>query len=235
MFLIYAGSSFGFIYTPKSIDISAQYNGMKLYVSGEVRKSENVVVEILGSTKDSHFKQKGKVWGIFWMTVAHLTFKNAPTVFMVSVPGSLLNSLKDLGIDFKMVLSKIKIEPEPDNRELILRDFLKLKQKEGLYYIKKGGVHYEVNGDVKTYQAVFDIPSKMPPGTYNIVVYKLDKNNKIYSKEESSFKVRLVGLPKFISDMAFNHSLLYGVLAVIIAIGAGFLMGVIFRDKGGAH
>jgi ABC-type dipeptide/oligopeptide/nickel transport system permease subunit len=35
--------------------------------------------------------------------------------------------------------------------------------------------------------------------------------------------------------MAFEHSLLYGIMAVVIAVFAGLFMGVIFKDRGGAH
>ena len=34
-------------------------------------------------------------------------------------------------------------------------------------------------------------------------------------------KVREVGVPAFLSSLSFNHGSLYGVLAVLIAIGAG--------------
>ena len=75
----------------------------------------------------------------------------------------------------------------------------------------------------------------MPPGKYEIVVYNLNNKHQIENLEKDFFEVKLTGFPKFISDMAFNHSLIYGILAVIIAILAGFVMGFIFKDKGGAH
>ncbi len=87
----------------------------------------------------------------------------------------------------------------------------------------------------KKYRSEISIPSKMPPGKYEIVVYTLNKEHKIENIDKDTFEVKLTGFPKFISDMAFNHSLIYGILAVIIAIFAGFAMGFIFKDKGGAH
>ncbi len=232
---IYAIPGFAFNHSPQTIYIGAQYNGKKLYVHGELKKDEDAIVQILGSEEESHFKQKGKVWGIFWMTVAHLNFKHSPSVFLVYAPPSLSNSIKKLGLGYETLFSKIKIEPTPKNKKQILKEFLKLKEKDKLYAINKDGVKYSYKGDIKNFQAIIYLPPKIPPGKYRIKVYKIDPNKQITGIEEDSFQIKLTGFPKFISDMAFNHSLIYGILAVIIAVFAGLLMGFLFKDKGGAH
>ena len=234
-FIIASKNVLAFTHSPETILIGAQYNGAKLHISGDVLKDKDIIVEIRGTEKDAHFKQKGKVWGIFWMTVAHLTFKHAPSVYMLYLPSNLSGVVSKLGLGYKNVLSKIEIEPTPDTKEQILADFLKLKEKEGLYHINKDGVRYIQKGDEKKFRCEISIPPKMPPGKYEIVVYNLNNKHQIENIEKDSFEVKLTGFPKFISDMAFNHSLIYGILAVIIAILAGFVMGFIFKDKGGSH
>ncbi len=121
--------AFAFTHSPETILIGAQYNGAKLSISGYVDKDKDVIVEIKGSVQDSHFKQKGKVWGIFWMTVAHLTFKNAPSVYMLYMPSNLSSYLNELGLGYNTVLSNIEIEPTPPNKKQILKDFFKIKGK----------------------------------------------------------------------------------------------------------
>jgi hypothetical protein len=50
-------------------------------------------------------------------------------------------------------------------------------------------------------------------------------------------KVEEQGIPFMISSLAFNHSLLYGFLAVLIAVAAGLVMDFFFGTGkgGGAH
>jgi hypothetical protein len=50
-------------------------------------------------------------------------------------------------------------------------------------------------------------------------------------------KVKEQGIPAMISSMAFNHSLFYGFLAVLIAVAAGLMMDFFFGTGkgGGAH
>jgi hypothetical protein len=37
------------------------------------------------------------------------------------------------------------------------------------------------------------------------------------------------------ASLAHEHALLYGVLSVVIAVLTGFIMGFVFKGKGGAH
>jgi hypothetical protein len=235
LFLICPIGALAFHHSPQIVYIGAQYNGEKLYVSGELQKDEDAIVQVVGSDEESHFKQKGKVWGIFWMTIGHLTFKHSPSVYLLYVPSTLSGSIEKLGLGYESLFSKIEIEPIPKNKAQVLKDFLKLKQKDKLYKIKKSGVIYTSKGNIKKFQAVVELPPKIPPGKYEIRVYKINKNQKIENVDKDFFEIKLKGFPKFISKMAFEHSLIYGIMAVIIAILAGFLMGFLFKDRGGAH
>jgi len=40
---------------------------------------------------------------------------------------------------------------------------------------------------------------------------------------------------KALSGMAKNNGALYGIISILIALGAGFGVGMIFRKGGGAH
>ncbi len=228
-----------FTHVPKTIYIGTTYNGAKMHISGEIGSNEDAVVQILGSDQEAHFKLKGKVWGIFWMTVAHLTFKHSPSVYMLYLPHHLAtlgeSQLEKWGFGYPVIYSRITIEPPPKNKQQIFEDFLKLKQKDKLYKIEDNGITYTMRGDKKVFDAVVNLPPKIPPGRYEIKVYRIGPDKHIRGVETDYFEIKLKGFPLFISQMAFNHSLLYGILAVIIAVMAGFLMGFLFKDKGGAH
>ncbi len=44
-------------------------------------------------------------------------------------------------------------------------------------------------------------------------------------------EVRMVGFPAFLATLAYEHAALYGIVAVVIAIATGFLMGFLFKGK----
>ncbi len=228
--------------SPEVVKIDTMFNGTTIYVSGEIDKDLDVAVQLMGNAEESHFKQKGKVGGILWMTVGHLTFEGAPSAYFVYLPKN-ISSWKDskdprwkaLGIDYDTVFSRITITPEPKNKDKILNDFLTLKTKDSLYQMVSSGIVYKPgeNGK-KQYVAAINIPAKMPVDKYKIRVLEIE-NGRIIGKEEGQIEMKETGFPLFISRMAFDHKLIYGILAVFVAVIAGLFMGVLFKDKGAAH
>jgi len=228
--------------TPEEVLIGATYNGKDLYVTGEIAADEEAVIQIIGSSSEAEFKKKGKVAGLFWMTVAHLSISDAPSAYLLYLPDQISSwrQQKDarwnnLNMDFTTLESKVKIEPEPENKTGVFSEFLKLKTHDGLYQLVENGVSYDAeNNGEKQFRARIHIPAKMPVASYQVIVTRL-KNGIKTGVETGAFHMKEEGFPALITKMAFNRSLLYGVLAVMIAIFAGLFMGVLFKDKGGAH
>jgi hypothetical protein len=228
--------------TPEGVLIGATYNGKDLYVTGEIPADEEAVVQVVGSSSEAEFKQLGKVAGIFWMTVAHLSISEAPTAYLIYLPNQVSRWRQQqdarwggLDMDFGALLPKVKIEPEPEDKAAVFGEFLKLKTHDGLYQLVDNGVSYDAPKDgKKQFRARIYIPAKIPVASYQVVVTRLKDGVKT-GVETGEFHMKEEGFPALISNMAFNHSLLYGILAVAIAIFAGLFMGVLFKDKGGAH
>jgi hypothetical protein len=108
-------------------------------------------------------------------------------------------------------------------------------EEDGFYEVENGVVQYTgEQGDMRTFRAELSIPSAMHQGVYRVEVLAV-KDGHIADMAAEELHTKLTGLPAFLSKLAFEHSLLYGVAAVIIAILAGLLMSLIFKDRGGAH
>ena len=68
----------------------------------------------------------------------------------------------------------------------------------------------------------------MPIGTYEVTVH-LFKHGRLVSSEKTPLTVQKVGLEAKIYDFAHDHAAWYGLIAIAIALVAGWLAGVIFR------
>ncbi|MDQ7031470.1 MAG: TIGR02186 family protein [Desulfonauticus sp.] len=233
-------NSWSFLHNPREIYINTTFNGADLYVSGEIKNKDSVIVTVIGSDKEEKFKLKGRVWGIFWMTVGHYRFEGAPSIYLMYLPKELshisIKQFDQLNLGYKEIYNKVKISPAPKNKKELFNEFLKLKQKDRLYGIYKDKVEYSnINSEIKKYHTVIKLPSKILPGIYTIKVYEVSPDLRLVKVDRDNLNIKLTGFPAFISNMAYNHSLLYGILAVIIAILAGVFMGMVFKDRGGAH
>lgn len=228
--------------SPDEVIIGATYNGKDLDVTGEIAADEEAVVQVIGTDSEAEFKQTGKVGGLFWMTVAHLSISEAPTSYLMYLPEriSKWREQKDarwtkLNMDFSALEAKAKIEPEPEDKAGVFGEFLKLKTHDGLYQLVENGVsYYAGKGGKKQFHAQIHIPAKIPVASYKVVVTRL-KDGVVAGVEKGEFHMKEEGFPALISDLAFHRSLLFGVLAVMIAIFAGLFMGLLFKDRGGAH
>ncbi len=229
--------------TPEEMLVGTTFNGNDLYVTGTIGADEDAVVQIIGSSSEAEFKRNGKVGGVLWMTVAHLAIADAPSAYFVYLPESISawreskdNRWFNLNFDYNSMLPQIKITPEPSDRETVFNDYLKLKTHDGLYQLVNNGVNYEeVKNGKKQFHARIHVPAKMPVARYDVKVSRI-KNGVIIGTEKADFSLKQSGFPLLISNLAFNHSLIFGVLAVVIAIFAGLFMGVLFQERGGgAH
>jgi hypothetical protein len=228
--------------TPEQLNIGTMFNGQTITVSGEVAQEEEAVIQIIGTDTEAHFKQTGKVGGVLWMTVAHFSLSGAPSAYFVYLPKTISSWHQDkdkrwteLNLDYNVLQEKIVVEPEQKDEDVVFSDFLKLKTAHELYQMVDNGVSYKNtdNGN-KEFIARIHIPADIPLEAYTVKVLKI-KEDIIADTETAELLIQLKGFPLFISNMAYHRSLLYGILSVLIAIGAGIFMGMVFKDKGGAH
>ena len=220
-----------------TIEISTFYNGTTLYVHGEVPVDADVVLEVSGPRHDVHLKEKGKVAGFLWMNKTDVSLENTPAVYMVFVPSNAgANFLSpELGIGYKALLADIEISPKSEDKDFIFGEYVKLMEDSGVYSVKNDAITYgKVANGLKNFSATLTIPSKMGTGAYTVTAASVE-NGAVTGTMSKDLKVELKGFPAFISNLAFGHPLLFGILAVVIAIGAGLLVGTLFKGGGGAH
>ena len=228
--------------TPEAVNIGAFFNGTAVYVSGDVSRDAEVVVRLSGMGRDVALKKKGKVLGLLWMNLGSITIHNAPSLYLVYISADLETTARtqpdkweDLGFGFAALKKKVDISSAEGDGAEIFREFLKLKESEGLYAIEPGKVTYgEGESGGKSFEAVVQIPPRLTPGKYLVETFAV-KDGFVEASTKTELQVKQVGLPAFISGLAFKRGALYGLLATIIAIAAGLLMGVLFKGEKGAH
>ncbi len=230
-----AGTSMTIV--PAAVEISAFYNGTSVMVKGQIPANAEAVIRLSGAGKELHLKKKGKVGGFLWMNTGDVTLENAPNVYMVYTPKEItdLDNSPARQLSIPALKDRITVAPASEDKDFIVGEFIKLKEKYALYTVNDETVKYgAVSDGTKTFSVKVAIPPRMKQGIYKIDlgVVQDGKLTQITTKE---LKVKLIGFPAQLSKLAFGKPITHGVMAVLVAIAAGLLMGVIFRGKGGAH
>lgn len=223
------------VVSPPSVKIGATYDGTTLTVTGKAPAGSDVVVRFVGARTELHMKEKGRALGLLWMNLASLTIDEVPSVYLVTASKD-LDALGAAAAPYRLeqVSQDIVITPADKDTPVNRLELLKLRREEGLYREVRGGVTLSpADGASQEFRAVMPVPSKLLPGEYSVEVLAL-KDGKLAASGKTGVPVELVGIPAKLADVAFNHSLLYGILATIVALLSGLAIGLVFQSKG-AH
>ncbi len=222
---------------PGKIPITLGYHGTKVEISGKDLTANDLIVQIHSDLGEEHLKYIGKAGGIFWMKLGNMIFENVPAVYLVYSTKPIHDIIphetcKELSISFDALRKKAEIKSDLKNldREKWLNEFLKFKKEQHLYHEESGIIH--VDSANHSYTVTIDWPFEAPPGEYYVEVFAI-QDGKVVDKAESKIKVERVGIEKTLSHMAFEKPALYGIIAIVVAIVAGFGVGMVFKGGGG--
>jgi len=218
---------------PDVLNIGTFYSAGEVTITGEVAGEQDVLVEIAGPTSNGQFDLKGRV-GPFWMTRGKAEMDGAPAMYVLLLPGGQdwHSKASVLGLGLDKLRNKISIQSAELPADDLFNMFVKLKKSEGLYAEQDNAVAYAPAKDGRRrFTAVYHFPRSTTTGKYQIKATAVANGAKV---EELShgFLVEEVGFVRLVSDLATNQRVTYGVLAVVIALFAGAVMGLLFKSRG---
>ncbi len=224
---------------PADIAINLFYHGTTVEVQGQAAPGEDVLVKVTPAEQhEFHLKYKGKAAGIFWMKLGTLVFKNLPSTYLLASSGPVDKVLDAAARDTESVgfdALKKKAEIAAEKGAMPAGDwfsqFLDFKQKEKVYAVEEGTVKVGADG---AYRLSLHWPFQAPPGAYKVETITA-KDGKVTGHSEAALKVELTGMVELLAKLASDSRALYGIISIVVAIAAGFGVGMIFKKGGGSH
>lgn len=226
---------------PDRVDIGLLYHGSNLMLSGISEPGAELILKITSSDSPQIFREKDKVAGLFWMNGGKLIFERAPGLYLLYSTKKVNEILSDEGkvkhlIGYPALNNHADILPIRDNEEKneIFQEFVKLKETSGLYSISDGKFITTVKNGKQVYNININWPYQAAPDDYTMTAYAV-RDGKIIEKAEAKLRVQQVGIVKELTNMARNNGILYGLVSIMVAIAAGFGVGIIFRRVMASH
>ncbi|WP_457551769.1 TIGR02186 family protein [Desulfobacula sp.] len=222
--------------SPETVNISTFFSGEKLTISGEISSDDDIVIEVSGHDSKNEYDLKGRRSGL-WMTTGQVHIDQVPQLYILLLPQGKdwEHRIESLGLGLLQLKSRMKTSSTGKMPLDIFNMFINLKKSQALYDEVFQATTYSsaVNGK-KQFTSVCTLPSSIRPGKYTIKATTIT-----HTGEEKSvmadFAVEEVGFIKLVSTMSDNRRILYGVTAVVIALLAGLIMGILFKQSGGSH
>lgn len=217
----------------RQVAIESNFSGAKLVVFGTVTNSRqtapesgiyDLAVVVRGPEQPAVMRRKSRVLGI-WINTLSRVYQNVPGYYAILSTRPLdeiteKKTLDKYGIGFDHILVE-RDTPDDPFRDAIIR----IRQKEDLYQYSDTGVAFIGKS---LFRATVDLPANVPVGEYWTDVFVF-REGKLLSHNSTTINLRKEGFERFVFTAAFEHSLLYGIAAVLTAILAGLAASAIFR------
>jgi uncharacterized protein (TIGR02186 family) len=219
---------------PDRVEVGAFFQGAEVALQGEIPSGAEAVVEIRGATAQEELLRKGRRGGL-WMTVGEISVENTPNLYLVLSSAADVPTLdgQETPWGFSALKSRVKFRGAlaDQEKDRFFQELLELKKSEELYDALPGALKIR-NSPLgqAVVKGTFHLPAKVPPGTYQVRL-SVVKDGRVMEQKSEELQVKMVGFPALLAALAYEHGALYGIVAVVIAIATGFIMGLLFKGK----
>jgi len=219
---------------PDHIPIGMAYDGATVQVDVAVPAGYEAAIRVMGKAETLEMKRKGKVGRVLWMSVGEVTFEAVPVVYFLltsrplaeSAPATVLWEWQ-LGYE---ALARRAGWPSGLSPELI-----KLKEKEGCFLVGEGQLVRSGSaggGSTVRLAGSFRFPARAPAGEYRVDLFGFHERRAIHLGS-TTVRLEYTSLARVLRSVATEHGLIYGGVAVVVAVLAGLTTGYVFHPKRG--
>lgn len=220
------------------LSLTANFSGSEILIFGAIRHgtpriedapSYDIVITIEGPRHPVAIWRKARSFGI-WTNVEQVSMASVPSFYAVATTAPLTQIL-DPEEDARHRISAFHaIRPEqatgtPVDTDSFTEALLRLRAEEGAYLKLDRWVY--LNRDV-LFRANVTLPANLTEGAYTTRMYLLREGAVVHQYRTAIF-VRKEGLERWLHQLAYDRPLAYGILALIIALIAGWGASTAFR------
>jgi uncharacterized protein (TIGR02186 family) len=221
----------------RSVEIRYSFSGAELLLFGAIiypdgrvpTERADIAVVLKGPTQSILIREKQKVAGI-WMNVERARFRSVPGFYSIasSRPLDQLIDERTAAI-YELGLGNIQLSPASDSPPATQRRFeaglVDLMRRQRLFAEHPTSV--EITQGV-LYRARLAIPARVPVGKYTAETF-LIRNGKIFAAATRKIEIHKSGFERFVAEASDHTPLSYGIFAVLMSVGLGWLAGALFK------
>jgi uncharacterized protein (TIGR02186 family) len=184
---------------------------------------------VTGPSQPVIVRKKDRHFGI-WINGPGVQVDSAPSFYAVATTHPFRDTISwtddlryKVGLDqiVRLIGTPRDFEYPEEYRQAAIR----LRRNAGLYVELPGAVKVI---DETLFETRIRLPANLVEGDYSARIFLL-RDKSVLDVFESSIEVRKEGLERWIYVMAQDHSALYGLASIIVALSAGWLASAAFR------
>lgn len=225
------------------VPVESDFAGRDIVVFGAIefadqpslyRGEYQVLIEVIGDLEKATVRKKDRIGGI-WINAASREYRDVPSFYSLAsrVP---IGDIADLSLMAKLGIGVQYLKAKPVDKGNIA-EFLTEGEFSTALRRKRiqSGLFAENTKAVELispslFRSKIALPPNVPIGIHTVKAHLFHKGKKL-DEVQQSFEVRKVGFEEWIYNLAHQHSLIYGILCVLLAIFTGWFANVVFRKN----
>ena len=221
-----------------SVALTATFGGSEILVFGAIRRDgplpegaapAQIIVTVEGPPQRLSVWRKGRRGGV-WMNVEEVRIARAPSFYAVAASGELdavLSATEDLrhSVSIPRAIRSFGTMAMAEDAPRFVEALIRLRTAAGMFHAAPDTV--EVRGDT-LFSTTVALPANLAAGSYRVRVM-LTRDGRVLDIHETAIEVRQAGLELWLSTLAHERPLIYGLLAVALAVAAGWGASAAFR------
>lgn len=218
--------------TEQLIEVKSDFRGAAITIFGAAPDrvgGGDYVVTLQGPPQTLVVRRKRRILGL-WINTDPVRFEEAPSFFALFATrrvDRIANAQQIWSLQLDPAASAVLASSTPQDADAALyrAALVRLMRRRGLYISQLQDLQQGPSG---LFTAQVDLPANAPTGAY---VWKAHyfRKGRLIGTQEGEVLVSKAGLERWISNAAANHPRLYGLAAVLMALGGGWLATVLFR------
>ncbi|MFP1643917.1 TIGR02186 family protein [Pontitalea aquivivens] len=220
-----------------NIGITASFDGSEILIYGAVKRFEalpegpplEVIVTLEGPSAGVTIRRKSREAGI-WVNTESVGIAAAPTFYAVATSGpigQILTPEEDVTqrISVPLAVRAFAGPLEVEDTRPFTEALVRIREAEGLYSLAEG--HVTLVEDT-LFRADFRLPANLIEGDYKTRIFLL-RGGRVVDQHRAAIYVRKVGLERWLYVTSRNQPALYGLIALVLAVFAGWAAAAVFR------
>lgn len=218
------------------VALTATFDGSEILVFGAIRRESpvddgpgplHVIVTIEGPSEPLTVWRKARQAGI-WVNTDSVRIRRAPSFYAVATSAPLVDAIlpeEDLRYRVSVPRAIQALGAGVDDTPLFTEALIRIREREGTYQLLQDGVAIERD---TLFRSSISLPSSLTEGNYVTRIF-LTRGGTVIDRYETRIQVQKVGLERALYTLSNRQPVIYGLLAVFLAVALGWAASAAFR------
>ncbi len=212
------------------IAITTGFIGTEVLLFGATAGAGDIIVVVRAPESQVVVRRKARVGGV-WINADSLTFEKVPGFYHVAASRPLAELLPETVLALEQIgAENITLRPVDSASDEEINAYaaalIRNKQRGRLFNAELGEIKIQEN---RLFRTQVEFPSSVPTGVYTVTVY-LVADGTVIDRTDTQLQVRKTGFEATVFEFANQQAAIYGLIAILIALAAGWFAGIVFRN-----